>query len=111
MFSNYISVGIVLCVMADEVVEIFLQYQLVSDDSKASHTYLGFPYCVAMMLGSVLLHLIAEITMGAHLYEPKTKKRGKTQQAPSYEYYQDVVIEAPKTKPATYDSTILSEKL
>jgi len=49
--------------------------------------------------------------MGAHLYEPKTKKRGKTQQAPSYEYYQDVVIEAPKTKPATYDSTILSEKL
>lgn len=108
------SVGIILSIVAGDFVELSVQHELLSDDAQVDNTYLGFPYSIAMILASALLHLIAMVTIGSHLYTPKERssKKGNAGQTPSYEYYQEVVIETNnKDDNHLYNPVVLSEKL
>lgn len=100
--------GIVLSILAADMVDITVDNEMLSHDSDRDHTFLGFPYSLAMMFGSVLLHVIADVTMGAHLYTPKDRvQKGRKI---SYEDYEEETIDAGKTN-YSYDNTVLTEKL
>lgn len=72
--ASAISAGIVVPVVCHEAVYIHYENQLKGLDGLQAHTYISFPYCLALLTGSVVLHLVADITIGYQLYTPKIRE-------------------------------------
>ncbi|XP_052819385.1 uncharacterized protein LOC128245293 [Mya arenaria] len=66
-----LSAGLMLSVTSSYIVDCMYQMELLSFDTPRDHTYLAFPYSIALALGSVLLQFIGILVLGAHIFEPK----------------------------------------
>ncbi|XP_052819438.1 uncharacterized protein LOC128245345 [Mya arenaria] len=73
-----LSAGLMLSVTSSYIVDCMYQMELLSFDTPRDHTYLAFPYSIALALGSVLLQFIGILVLGAHIFEPKVTIVKKT---------------------------------
>ncbi|KAL4239887.1 hypothetical protein ACF0H5_000687 [Mactra antiquata] len=70
-----VTAGILVTMVCYEVVGNHYKLELRSMDSKRDHTYVGFPYCLAMLVGAALLLLFSDISTACLLYTAKPPKK------------------------------------
>ncbi|XP_060602857.1 uncharacterized protein LOC132755934 isoform X4 [Ruditapes philippinarum] len=69
------SAGIVIAVVSNKIVYIYYQIELYNMDDHRNHTYVGFPFCLGMLVGSVLLHFFCLAAIAPQLRTTKVKVR------------------------------------
>lgn len=90
-----ISAGIVITVVCYDIVHVCYQIDLQKMDSHRDHTYVGFPYCLGMLLGSALFHFFSLSGISSQLHRPKLRIKEK----PVYKSTEDTTpYEPPVTR-------------
>lgn len=89
-----ISAGIMTSVASDAVVKNMDSHRVLGHDGLHDHTFLAFPYCIAMVFGSVILQGLAVVSLGAHLYKAKEiiVKRSVTPRVSFDDVYEETKI-------------------
>ncbi|XP_045212739.2 uncharacterized protein LOC123563783 [Mercenaria mercenaria] len=67
------SAGMVIVVACNDIVTIYYQIELQSFDDDRDHTYVGFPFCLGMLLGSAFLHFWSLVAIFPQLHTPRVK--------------------------------------
>lgn len=75
----------VITIVCIEMVKLSHQIVIHGMDGHRDHTYVGFPFCLAMLIASVVLHFSAAICISCQLYTPEVRTRFKRKMSEDYD--------------------------